>query len=257
MGTTKENRDFWSTYSWDAQGDEWSEIWGGTPNLWHGVLYPRIMYMVPAACGLEIAPGHGRFTRYLKDLCQHLHLVDLTKECIEVCRRRFADATHLSYHVNDGKSLECLSEQSLDFVFSFDSLVHSEEDVLRSYLGQLGQKMKPDALGFIHHSNMAAFRDPKSGELSCGNAHWRAESMSAELFREYCDLSSLECIAQELVNWGSEHLTDSFSVFTPKGSRYVRPVRIRENPEFMSEALKLNAVAELYGCSTESESRHG
>jgi len=247
MGTIKENRDFWSTYSWDAGGDEWSNMWGGTPNLWHGVIYPRIQSMLPAACGLEIAPGHGRFTRYFKDLCQHLQLVDLTSECIEVCRERFADSTNISYHVNDGKSLEFLPDQSLDFVFSFDSLVHAEEDVLRSYLRQLGHKMAPDALGFIHHSNMAAFRDPKSGELSCVNAHWRAESMSAALFREYCGSSSLECIAQEVVNWGSGDLTDCFSVFTPRGSRHARPFQGRENPEFMAEAHRLRAVGELYG----------
>jgi SAM-dependent methyltransferase len=257
MGTIKENRDFWSTYAWAKAGDEWSQAWGGTPFLWHGVVYPRILSMVPADCGLEIAPGHGRFTQYLKDLCRYLHVVDLAAECIEVCRQRFAAETQIDYHVNDGKSLEFISDRSLDFVFSFDSLVHAEEDVLHAYLDQLSRKLKPDALGFLHHSNMASFRDPASGKLSCPNDHWRAESMSAELFREFCNRCSLKCIVQELVNWGvPETLTDCFSVFTPRGSRYSKPFRMRENRQFMHEAVRLSAVSELYGVSSvESQER--
>ena len=87
MGTIEQNLEFWSTdYSWDAQDDEWSESWGGTPYLWHGVIFPRVISMVPVACGLEIAPGHGRFTQYLRNLCQYIYIVDLASECIESCR---------------------------------------------------------------------------------------------------------------------------------------------------------------------------
>ena len=66
MGTIEENRDFWGArYSWNAQGDEWSEAWDGTPYLWFGVVFPRILSMLPVTCGLEIAPGYGWF------LCFH------------------------------------------------------------------------------------------------------------------------------------------------------------------------------------------
>ena len=41
----------------------------------------------------------------------------------------FASDTHISYHINDGKSLEMVQhDDSTDFVFSFDSLVHAEAD---------------------------------------------------------------------------------------------------------------------------------
>jgi cyclopropane fatty-acyl-phospholipid synthase-like methyltransferase len=39
-----------------------------------------------------------------------------------------------------------------DFVFSFDSLVHVESDVIENYLTQLAKKLKPNGIGFIHHS---------------------------------------------------------------------------------------------------------
>ncbi len=50
-----------------------------------------------------------------------------------------------------------VADGSIDFVFSFDSLVHAEEDVIRSYLDQLGQKLRPDGVGFLHHSNLGEY----------------------------------------------------------------------------------------------------
>src|SRR3954468_2896420 len=131
MGDVKKNLAIWTAHwDWSQQGDEWSAWWGGTPSLWYGALLPRIHSFVPPGTILEIAPGYGRWTQYLKNLCDELVIVDLTEGCIEHCRERFADADNIEYHVNDGRSLEMVEDGSVDFVFSFDSLVHAETDVL-------------------------------------------------------------------------------------------------------------------------------
>src|SRR3954451_12449920 len=128
------NTTIWDeTWDWSHQGDEWSTWWGGTPALWHGALLPRLHTFLPAGTVLEIAPGYGRWTQYLKDMSDRLILVDLAERCIEGCRQRFADATNIEYHVNDGRSLDMIPDGSIDFVFSFDSLVHAEADVLAGY----------------------------------------------------------------------------------------------------------------------------
>ena len=214
--------------------------------LWHGVLYPRLLGLLPKnARALEIAPGFGRFTQYLKDLCHTLDIVDLTAECIEACRHRFESASNIRFHVNDGKSLGFLEDESIDFVFSFDSLVHVESSVMEAYVQELGRKLAPNGVGFLHHSNMGAFRDPETGELLFENRHWRGESMSAALFREFCNKSSLRCVGQELVNWGvPEPLTDCFSIIV-RGDGPAE-TEIRENPNFMDEALALQAVRNFY-----------
>jgi SAM-dependent methyltransferase len=158
MPEVDENLANWSAgWDWSQAGDEWSAWWGGTPALWHGALLPRIHAFVPAATILEIAPGYGRWTQYLKDLAERLVIVDLTERCIEGCRQRFADATNIEYHVNDGRSLDMVEDNSIDFAFSFDSLVHAEADVLAAYLAQLARKLKPNGVGFIHHSNIGAY----------------------------------------------------------------------------------------------------
>jgi hypothetical protein len=199
--------------------------------------------MIPAENGLEIGPGHGRFTVYLKDLCKRLRLVDVTAACIAVCRQRFAEANHLSYHVNDGSSLVFVPPRSLDFVFSFDALVHAETDMIEAYLSQLGELMRPDALAFLHHSNLAAL-DPQARKKDDSG---RATTVSAELVVELCRRHGLDCIAQELVPWGSaDRPTDCFSVFTPHGSKHTRPLRRVENLRFMADAATFATVAELY-----------
>jgi|GEM_PF-291212 len=247
MGSIEENLRRWSaSYGWPRNGDEWSAGWGGTEYLWYGTILPRIRSFVPTESILEIAPGYGRCTQYLKDLCRELTLVDLAENCIDACRKRFASCSHISYFVNDGKSLDMIEDESVDFVFSWDSLVHAESGVLRSYLEQLAAKLKPGGYGFIHHSNTGAFKDAATGGLTIENPHWRAESMTAELFRHYCDDAGLTCLSQELVNWGCENLTDSFSLFTRNAVQsYGDPVRT-ENPKLMEEARRLKRLSGLY-----------
>src|SRR5688572_13503095 len=122
---------------WALEGEEWSEYWGSSTAQWHGCLLPRLAPFVPAGSILEIAPGYGRWTRFLSSLAGELTIVDLAENCIEHCRKRFADQRHIRFVVNDGKSLAAIPGRSIDLVFSFDSLVHADLMVLESYISQL------------------------------------------------------------------------------------------------------------------------
>ncbi len=239
MPTIEENLNQWTNYDWNSGGDEWSEVWGGTQNVWDGSLFPRVKNHLPAGTILEIAPGFGRVTQYLKDLCDSLIVVDLTERCIEACKARFADETHISYQVNDGKSLPGVEDNSIDFAISFDSLVHVEYEVIEGYLREMGRILKPNGTGFFHHSNVAAFMDPSTSELTIENPHWRGSSVSAENFRATCERFGISCVKQEIVNWGGVNLTDCFSLFTRVGSKFDRTTEIIENPRFMDEAIYL------------------
>ena len=260
MPSVEWNIDVWNkTYDWSRGGEEWSGSWGGAEMQWHGSLLPRIHPFLPAGSILEIAPGYGRWTHYLKDLCQDLTLVDVSEQCIQKCRQRFSDCTHIKYAVNDGKSLEMVPEESVDFVFSFDSLVHAPPEVMEAYLRQLAGKLKPGGAGFIHHSNAGNFSTYFSmvAKLPRGRRwltargilnhdHWRDQQMTAGFFRETCARVGLGCPSQELINWEGRMLIDCFSVFTRKGSPWDRPLRLVENRGFMHEADNLRRIAPLY-----------
>ena len=269
MPTIEANRQHWGQdYDWPQQGEEWSSAWGGAEAQWFGTILPRIHAFTPTNTILEIAPGFGRWTQYLKDLCRHLIVVDLNEKCIEVCKEKFSSDSHITYYVNDGRSLSMIPDDSLDFVFSFDSLVHAEAPVLETYLGELAKKLKPDGVGFIHHSNLGEHRLrwslksrapykiikflTKQGFLQ--DSHWRALTMTASLFERFCENVGLQCVSQELVNWGGQLPIDSFSLFTRKGSIWARPNRILRNRIFMREANHISQLSQLYSSSSFSTS---
>jgi ubiquinone/menaquinone biosynthesis C-methylase UbiE len=254
--TLEENLDFWASYEWPEEGDEWSSEWGGTLNLWYGTIFPRVMGFLPAKSILEIAPGYGRCTQFLLSLCKELTVVDLSPKCVEACRVRFRSRSHIRvrfrsrshirYFVNDGRSLDMLEDNSLDFVFSWDSLVHAESDVIEAYVKQLSTKLKPGGAGFIHHSNMGSFKNPDTGELTVENRHWRATSMTAELFREYCKNAGITCVSQEIAGWGGTDLTDCFSLFARDAESGDRETVVVENKDFMEEAFRMKRISALY-----------
>jgi SAM-dependent methyltransferase len=264
LPTIDENLQNWSTaWDWSRGGEEWSHWWGDTPALWYGAVLPRIHALVPAGTVLEIAPGFGRWTEYLKDLSDRLVLVDLTEKCINHCRERFAEADNITYHVNDGRSLAMIEDRSVDFVYSFDSLVHAEPDVIDGYLEQLATKLRPDGVGFIHHSNAGALKRLSSltrrlpgralhplvrRGIAVNLPAWRDVSMTAIRFRQQCGAVGLSCVAQELVSWETgPYLIDCFSTFTLSGSRWDRPSRVLRNPMFVAEARRM---ARLYAGSS-------
>jgi hypothetical protein len=115
-----------------------------------GSILPRISAFVPTDTILEIAPRYGRWTVFLKDLCKRLIIVDLSERCIDRCQKRFADCGDISYFVNDGRSLEMVVDGSVDFIFSFDSLVHAEDTVLNAYVGEFAKKLRPNGVGSLY-----------------------------------------------------------------------------------------------------------
>ena len=259
-----------SAEGWTAAGDEWSGPWGGTEALWWGTLMPRIHSFVPAGTILELGPGQGRWSQYLKDLCDELVLVDVAAHSIDACRRRLADARNVVYQVGDGKSLSFVPDRSVDFAFSFDSLVHAEADVLEAYAGELARVLKPDGIAFLHHSNMGAYaraarlarRLPEELRrrltirgLVVNLFAWRAETVTAELFARQCRDAGLACVSQELIAWEyGRHLTDAITVVTPRGSRWERPPVVVENSRFMDEARAVARIADLYFAAPRSSS---
>ena len=242
-------------YDWKDAGEEWSAPWGTSAAQWQYTILPRIRDYLPVGTILEIAPGFGRWTHYLKDYCKELWIVDRIDECIEACRQRFAADSRVRCYVNDGRSLPMIPDDSIDFVFSFDSLVHTKRDVVDAYLRELGAKLKIGGTGFLHHSNFGeyagSFREripqaiakPLIKAKIFDWAHHRTPDMTAELFRGLCAKHKLHCLSQELVNWRGRRLIDCFSIITRSDTSAQSPPRIARNPNFMREAAMIRTKA--------------
>src|SRR5437867_10527477 len=144
-----------------------------------------------------------------------------------------------------------IPDGSVDFIFSFDSFVHTNREVVEAYLHEFGTKLKIGGKGFIHHSNFGEYADSLRERIPealakplikvniLDWAHHRNPGMSAELFRALCAQHGLHCISQELVNWRRRRLIDCLSLFERSDSAPQTRTKIIRNPGFMREAARI------------------
>lgn len=247
MPSIADNQANWNDpRNWQDDGHEWSSSWGSTATMWHGSILPRIAANLPAENLLEIACGHGRVTERLLAHCYRYVGVDLAPTCIELCRQRFAARARATFAENDGKSLPGVADNSIDFAFSWDSLVHAELDAVDGYLAELARVLRFGGRAFLHHSNLAEFVDA-SGALTVENPHWRATSVSAERVRERAAQHGLQVVAQEVLQWGSAAFNDCFTLLQRplRGAAPVTP-RLLRHPGFTEELGYLRALDDTY-----------
>ena len=259
MPTIEENQEFWNDrFHWGThRGDVWSNHWGGPKAQWQWCVYPRIRQHLPTTTVLEIGPGMGRWTQFLRMFCEKLIAVELSPRCLEVCRERFGDQG-MEYHLGDGRTLGPISDGSVDFAFSFESLIHTESDDLASYLRELVRVLRPGGVCFLHHSNLGSYkryykwvrRFPKPlRELLQGRGlldfdGLRAPSVSRVNVAKRAEELGFSLLSQELVPWGGKRLIDCFSVFVlgPPDRRF----QLLENQRFVQRAAEIALLARAY-----------
>lgn len=240
MPSLEENYKAWNQlHDWNNLGEEWSSQWGNSYNLWHYTIYRRIGFLLPTCTVLEIAPGHGRFTHFLRNHCKKLYAVDISYKCIDACKKRFKDVNNMSFHLTDGKSLDVIPDKSIDLIFSWDSLVHADRSVFESYISQFPRIMTDSACGFIHHSNMAEHAEKD-------DFHWRDETMSSIIFKEICEKNGINVFLQEKINWRCDITNDCFSFFSYKND-LIQGYELIENKLFMHEASVSKLLWDTYG----------
>lgn len=240
MATLTENIAYWEkACSWVDGGDEWSSAWGGPTIQWYGSILPRISAYLPAGVILEIAPGFGRWTTFLQEHCHSLKAVDSSKRCVAFCRKKFRMLKNISVYRNNGKDLEMIPSNSIDFVFSFDSFVHFDLNVVERYIAEISRTLKDGGTGFIHHSNLACCYS------LIHNSGWRSSDVSHKSFEEVCRRQGLSCVLQEVVPWGPDKdvLTDCFSLFIK--SKQKSQNMVIENFSFAHEIEFLRNIAHL------------
>jgi len=236
------NESVWGgQYDWSTGGEEWSFVWGGSEAQWYGSLLPRLHRFLPARSVLEIAPGFGRWTKFLLPWCDRYLGIDLSDECINACRQRFAPVSKASFVRNDGRSLSAAADGAYDLVFSFDSLVHVEIDVIEPYVRQIIGKLQRNGVAFIHHSNLLEY-----GDTVAGNTGQRAKSVSAAAVADLVQGAGGRMIVQEVINWGVEEMIDCLSLLGRADRDAEKPPVFLRNPHYMLEAKLIKDFQSYY-----------
>jgi ubiquinone/menaquinone biosynthesis C-methylase UbiE len=184
------NYEYWQRWDWSQRGEEWtlSEDW--KQSLIDDVM---LRYIEPGTDVLEIGPGAGRWTEALQPIANHLTVVDLSDRCIELCRRRFAHAQNMEFHVNDGRSLGAVPANSIDAVWSFDVFVHVGVPEIQAYVSEMGRVLRPGGRAVIHHAG--AGRDEYANEVGLRSA------MTAAMFADLVSSNGMTLLDQ-FDSWG-------------------------------------------------------
>jgi SAM-dependent methyltransferase len=239
------NRFAWNDSKfWDEEfhdGESWSSGWGSSQAQWQGTILPRISKWLPSSTILEIAPGHGRWSTYLIANATSYIGVDLSQECIDFCQKTFEKQTNASFYVNDGLSLPMVKDNSCDFVFSFDSLIHAEIDVMECYIKEIMRVLNDDGVAFIHHSNAGEFVHL----YSIVTPGWRAKSVTAEHIKRIIESNGGVPLRQECINRGTKECIDCFTLFA-KDTGTERTFTSIQNDLFMVEAMLVKTRIDPY-----------
>jgi SAM-dependent methyltransferase len=240
------NKNTWDgSYDWTAEGEEWSAWWGGSEAQWFSTLYPRLHRFLPAGRVLEIAPGYGRWTKYLLHGCQSYVGIDLAEQAVSACRKRYAADDRARFHQNDGISLDEARDGAFDLVFSFDSMVHAELDVLESYIPQIIRKLSPGGVAFIHHSNFFTLPD------TTPNPHSRALSVSGERVAGLVRQHGGRMLVQEIINWGGDDPIDCLTLFARQDAYPGLQTFSLVNPCWVDEMNLVREVHSAYSFRTD------
>jgi len=232
MDNVKFNAEYWGAkYDWSRAGEEWSARWGGSKAQWATTLYTRIGPWLPAPTVLEIATGYGRWSEFLIPLCDRFIGVDLSEPCVRACQARFSAIEKAQFFHNDGRSLGCVEDGTVDVVFSFDSLVHASLDVLSSYVPAILQKLNRSGVAFIHHSNLAEVLD------RAPNDNGRADDVSCDMVRSLVESNGGKILIQEKIGWRNHEVCDDGITLFGRADAYGGcETVLLENPDFSRAA---------------------
>jgi hypothetical protein len=230
-------------HPWSAHGDEWSYSFGSAAAQWYGFILPRLHRFLPNPAEqnariVEIAPGHGRWTQFLLRHCRTLAAYDVSQGCVDYCRQRFApdiERGAAAFHLTDGLTL-AENDNSVDLVFSFDSLVHVERDVMKSYLAHIARCLKRGGFAFLQHSNLGSYPElcnyNNSGPFNC-----RGASVSAGTVRADARECGLDALLQEGLNHETQSMRNEMAdcitlIQKPAGAHAARKTLVVSNRHY-------------------------
>jgi cyclopropane fatty-acyl-phospholipid synthase-like methyltransferase len=117
---------------------------------------------------LEIGCGGGRWTQFLLG-AREVIAVDLNPEFFDYIEMRFAEhSSKFRFYPTRGYELDGVGDSTVDFVFSFGTLVHIEHDGIALYLEALERVMKPGAIATLQYADKSKrfFRSKSRSDAS-------------------------------------------------------------------------------------------
>jgi SAM-dependent methyltransferase len=159
-------------------------------------LFRQMFDQLDLANVVELACGHGRHTAQIVQKARRITLIDINKENIDACRRRFARNSNVFYHINNGSDLSDIETGTISALFCYDAMVHFEASDVIAYLSEIARVLRPGGRTLLHYSNCEDFPE---GTYEDG-PHWR-NFFSEKMMRHFANRAGLNLIDSKLTSW--------------------------------------------------------
>lgn len=183
-----QNKLTWNNWDWNQMGEEWTKS-----ESWKNKLVSEIIVkLIPEDSSIiEVGPGGGRWTEFLKNKASLLYLIDISKKCLELSAERFSKDKNIQYKLIKDIKFDFLEAKSIDVVFSYDVFVHIDKTQIAEYFNEFARVLKNRGRIILHYSKVG----DKFGEY---RSRFTSEDMTAlinklnlKLIEEY-DVETLE-----------------------------------------------------------------
>jgi SAM-dependent methyltransferase len=186
-----------SDYYEKAEADAWTEV------FWKpGTHFRRLFDKLDTNATVDLACGHGRHSARLvrakngQAKLRSLVMLDVVEDNVLHCKRRFADFSAVSIHINNGYDFYPVEDESVSAIFCFDAMVHFEYVAVLSYIQDAFRILKRDGRALFHHSNL----DKYPGSDYKHNPH-RRNFMSKNLFAHAAARAGFQVLEQITIDW--------------------------------------------------------
>lgn len=154
---------------------------------------------VKDAVVLEIGSGGGKWTQYMKQ-AKRVICVDLSQEILNHIKNRLG-WKNLSFYKTNGDELKGISNSSVNFIFSMDSLVRIEKSALKNYFREINRVLKDNGEVCLH--------------LPCNSSQGSVDrgftDLSMKDIRAFCLNNNLEIITLDM-----KHITHGVMLLARK-----------------------------------------
>ena len=145
---------------------------------------------------MEIACGHGRNTELLARVALEVICTDPLQECIDKCAARFRGRSTIKPLRTSGFDLSNVKSEYATLVYSFDSMVHFEPEIVEAYVAESARVLKKNGAAFMHVSNWTGGYDHDFRT----QPHWR-NFMSQDLMKYFAKVNGLKIESAQVISW--------------------------------------------------------
>jgi 2-polyprenyl-3-methyl-5-hydroxy-6-metoxy-1,4-benzoquinol methylase len=138
----------------ETLGDEW-----GGPEFADRIIELVGPYLGPQVDVLELGCGGGKFSRRLAPRCRSLLCSDISSEMIDHTHATLSArglGENVDYVVLNGLDFSGVPDESADFIFSYDVLLHLPPENVFSYMCDARRVLRDNGILMLHQVNLAS-----------------------------------------------------------------------------------------------------